>query len=111
MFHSDLAGGRWHTMSLCEQLGNIGSEISRALNWKDKDYIKSLHAFYRALELFDLTISYPKLKFRLKEILRARELVCDYFIGENEYQSTSAFFRSYFDYFALRAQYQKLIAK
>ncbi len=29
--HADLAAGRWHSMSLVEQLGNAGSEVSRAL--------------------------------------------------------------------------------
>lgn len=28
-FHKDLAGGRWFTMTLAEQMGNIGSEIHR----------------------------------------------------------------------------------
>ncbi len=32
-----LAEGRWAQMSLSEQMANIGSEISRALNWKRKN--------------------------------------------------------------------------
>lgn len=31
--HKELAKDRWAKMSLCEQMANIGSEVSRALNW------------------------------------------------------------------------------
>jgi hypothetical protein len=33
MHHRDLAAGRWWQLSLAEQLGNIGSEVSRAVRW------------------------------------------------------------------------------
>lgn len=29
--HHELASGRWENMSLAEQMGNIGSEISRVI--------------------------------------------------------------------------------
>lgn len=29
--HKDLAASRWKTMSFCEQMANIGSEVERAL--------------------------------------------------------------------------------
>ena len=31
--HRDLAAGRWWELSLAAQLGNVGSEIGRALRW------------------------------------------------------------------------------
>lgn len=34
--HAELAAGRWHTMSLMEQLGNIGSEVNVLLNGATK---------------------------------------------------------------------------
>ena len=34
--HRDLAAGRWASMSLVEQLANIGSEVSRCLAWRRK---------------------------------------------------------------------------
>jgi len=37
IIHKELAKGRWFQFSLCEQLGNIGSEVNRALRWQDKD--------------------------------------------------------------------------
>jgi hypothetical protein len=57
MIHKELASGRWAQLSFVEQMGNIGSEVERALIWKAKnnpDY--SMRAFERALELLDLTL-------------------------------------------------------
>jgi hypothetical protein len=34
--HKKLTGGRWAEMPLAEQMANVGSEVSRALNWKKK---------------------------------------------------------------------------
>ena len=68
--HKELSQGKWQKMSLIEQMANIGSEVERAINWKnknDKEY--SRMAFERALELIDLTISDGKNRWRLKEIL------------------------------------------
>jgi hypothetical protein len=59
-YHPDLAAGRWFTFSLAAQLGNVGSEYERALQWKqrgDKDRFE--HAFARMLELIDLTLLTP----------------------------------------------------
>lgn len=35
--HAELAAGRWRTVSLMEQLGNIGSEVERAIKWRSTD--------------------------------------------------------------------------
>ncbi len=58
--HRDLANGRWHQLSLAEQLGNIGSEISRAARWSGRNDELSRGALERALELFDLTLDDPR---------------------------------------------------
>ncbi len=34
--HRGLAGGRWQTLSFVEQMSHIGSEVERALNWREK---------------------------------------------------------------------------
>ena len=50
--HRELAGGRWNELSLVEQMANIGSEVERALKWREKnnpDY--AAKAYERALEL------------------------------------------------------------
>ena len=109
--HKDLAAGKWYKMDLCEQLPNIGSEISRAnralkLNKEEN----KVNAVYRALELIDLTIdditsNIDKYKNRrkstLKEITRLRECVCDFYLGDNIYDSSAISFIDYFDHFAI----------
>ncbi|MBI4369983.1 MAG: hypothetical protein HY547_07115 [Elusimicrobia bacterium] len=104
--HASLAQGRWHQMSLAEQMGNIGSEISRAYRWEGKERKLFEGAFYRALELFDLTLADPRWQKarRLKEIARAREIVCDAYFGGHEYGSRFEDLRSYFDHFAIAAR-------
>lgn len=104
--HKELAEGRWFTLSLMEQLGNVGSEISRARKWQGKDNQYFENAIFRALELIDLTLADPRwIKARrLKEIARAREVVCDAYYGGKEYGSTLEGLDKYFYYFAYAAR-------
>lgn len=103
--HKELAQGRWFEFSLMEQLGNVGSEISRAINWKNKGNQKySWQAFLRALELIDLTIADKKNLLRLKEIVRMREVLVDFFAGENQFKSTDISWQKYFLQFAYAAR-------
>ena len=105
--HRDLAAGRWWTLSLAEQLGNVGSEIGRASRWLSRSPETARHAFYRALELIDLTLADPRVRAsrpRLREIARAREVVVDFFAGNNDYGSTAESLQKYFDQFAAAAR-------
>lgn len=103
--HRDLAAGRWHELSLLEQLGNIGSEVSRAINARAQgNRERMLKAVDRGLELIDLTLADPKLAGRRKEICRVREVVCDFFCGDNEYHSTAESLDKYFRPYALAAR-------
>lgn len=79
--HREMAAGRWAEMLLAEQMGNIGSEVSRTLKARKMgNEARCMKAFERALELFDLTIECTKEPWRLREICRAREEFCDYFM-------------------------------
>lgn len=99
--HQELAKGRWFELSLIEQLANVGSEVERAINWKDKGNAQySQLAFERALELLSLTIDDPKNKFRLKEPTRLYELLVDYFAGDNSFGSSDKLWHNYFLAFA-----------
>lgn len=104
-FNTESFAHRWHHMSLVEQMGNIGSEVDRIASWKKKgneEYaIKALH---RSLDLFDLTIADPRWKNRLKEIVRAREFLCDLYVGDNTYNFTAEYFNRYFLAFAAAAR-------
>lgn len=103
--HRKLAPGRWAQMSLCEQMANVGSEISRAFNWRNKgkdDFSKK--AVNRALDLLDLTISLIRKYSRLKELFRVREGLIDFFYGKNEFSSSEILWRKYFDHFNYAAR-------
>lgn len=91
-----LADGRWQEFSFEEQMANVGAEIGRAINWKTKNKELSQGAFERGLELVDLTILDPKNRKRLKELLRVRECLADYFCFDNVYKSSDQLWNNYF---------------
>ena len=108
IIHKTLASGRWFKFSLIEQLANVGCDVERTIQWKKKgnpEYSKQ--AFYRALELLDLTIADPKNKRRLKEVLRVREALVDYFVYDNEYNTTEESWQKYFFQFNYAAALQR----
>lgn len=98
--HESLAAGRWAEMSLSNQMLNIGSEISRANKWRAKGKKEQVEkAVFRALELIDLTTEAQRGKHSLKEFVRLREVVCDYYLGENEWNTDGESLQRYFDCF------------
>ena len=96
IFHKGLTTKQWFSKSIFEQMANIGSEVERTIKWRDRDQKYSRMAFERCLELVDLTVSDPKNKNRLKELLRSREALVDYFIGENIFCSSDKLWQNYF---------------
>lgn len=95
--HKRMADGRWFEFSFFEQMANIGSEVERTISWKAKNNPEySRMAFERALELLDLTIADSRNIKRLKELLRVREALADYFEFDNEYKSTDKLWQNYF---------------
>lgn len=106
-FHKNLANGRWHEMTLAEQLGNIGSEVSRARLAQGKDEGKFWGAVTRGLELFDLTLADKRWGERRKELSRAYEVFCDAALGGKAYNSDFESLDRYFTYFALLAVNEK----
>ncbi|MEK7507229.1 MAG: hypothetical protein AAB585_01635 [Patescibacteria group bacterium] len=104
---------RWRKLSLFAQLGNIGGEVSRALKARAEQPpagqpVADRLAADRALALLDLTIADPKNQRggRGKELWRVREVLADFFYGDNEYKSTEYSWRKYFDAFAYAANLQ-----
>ncbi len=109
IFHTELAG-RWNQFSIFEQMAHIGAEVGRTISWRKKGNPEmSRNALYRALELIDFTIDDPKNKTSLKEILRVREALVDYFAGDNIYHSTDAGWEKYFYYFNFAARNVSLV--
>ena len=99
-YYKHLSVEQWSKYSICEQLANIGSEVSRALNWQKKGNMDfSKKAASRALELLDLSLDSIKKFSCIKEFCRLREAVVDYFFGTNEFLSSEILWRKYFDHF------------
>lgn len=88
---------RWGKFNIYEQMANVGSEVGRAISWKnkgDEDY--SRKAAERALELLHFTIDEYNQFSRLKELTRLYEVLVDYFWGENVYRSSDELWQNYF---------------
>ena len=98
--HQKLAAGKWQQLSFFSQMANIGAEVGRTINWRKKNNDEySRLAFFRALELLDLTIDDQKNIRRLKELVRLREVLADYFYFDNIYQSSDQQWQTYFNSF------------
>ena len=107
MKHRELTAERWLTFTLAEQLGNVGSEVSRTLKWRSRNPEIAERAMARALELIDLTLDDPRHRSsvaRLREICRVREVLLDFLVGPNQYGSTEVTLQRYFDAFAVAAR-------
>lgn len=103
--HQELAAGRWNTFPLMMQLAHIRSEVSRACRAKRTGNTDRMQlAVERMLELIDLTIADPKNRYRLREICRTREVLCDFLVGDNAYNGNDTSFNQYFLQFAVAAK-------
>jgi hypothetical protein len=106
--HKELSDGRWGRLSVCEQMAHIGSEVSRALNWRKKgNGTLSRNAADRALELTDFSLDAVRTFPRRKEFCRMREALADFFYGENQYGFTELSWRNYFDHFNYAANLER----
>ena len=104
--HATLAAGRWKSLSLVEQLANVGSEVERAIKAHEADRTERRDAAVnRGLELFDLTAADDRWRgSRRREILRAREEFCALFWGDTEQPGAAASLSQYFLHFAVAAR-------
>ncbi len=103
--HASQAEGKWQTLTLYEQMGNIGTEIGRMRRAENRNNEEAMqNATDRALELLDLTIADPRRTNQLKEIARAREVLLDALSEKPEYGSNLADIDKYFMQFAIAAR-------
>lgn len=105
--HKGLAAGRWFELTYAEQMGNIGSEVHRSINWFLKKDDRFQNAFERALELFDLSMEDKRWIGRYKEICRSREVFCSLLVEPEKYDNIESELQSldrYFTQFAILAR-------
>jgi hypothetical protein len=94
---------RWSAMTMFEQMGNIGSEVGRALAAKGRrDEPAMRGALYRGLDLIDYTAQLWAVQKspRTRELLRARE----FFVASIATGHNDPTLENYFMQFALAAR-------
>lgn len=102
--HSNAILQKWSELSLAEQLGNIGSEVSRMIKWRNRNPDIAERAFERTLELLNATISCQAEGCRLKELTRVRELmISDWYSTQSTNIASWDGFNRYFMQFAILA--------
>ena len=79
----------WHSMPIGLQIYNIGSEVGRAIRWKNAaNYQRQLNFAIKAIELIGLTKMDPKNIKRFDELNFYQQELIDYLFGENMYENT-----------------------
>ena len=91
---------KWFAMSIQEQISNVGSEVGRAINWKNKGNEKRKEGFcFKAIDYLQLTIEDPKNYHRIGELIFCIRELQDYFLGGNYYNTTDEMLKKYYDAF------------
>ena len=96
----------WYNMPIGMQLYNIGSEVGRAIKWKnEKNFQRQINFTIKAIELIGLTKMDPKNNKRFSELNFYQEELIDYLCGENMYENTDESIMKVYDqweYYATR---------
>lgn len=91
---------KWFSMPIGVQLSNVGSEVHRAIKWKNKgDEQKKSSFCAKAIEFLELTKADPKNQYRKGELNGCINELKDYFMGENIYDTTEEQLIKYYDAF------------
>jgi hypothetical protein len=100
---------QWGTLTLAEQLGNIGSDFERALRWRAAANASLFGtAAARTLELLDLTLTDQRWHTaRLNELTRLRGEVCGVLFADYVDPGSSRGLQRYFMSMASMAQRER----
>jgi len=102
---------RWEKMTINEQMGNIGSEVGRAIiAHRNGNKAREDRAIDRAIDLFSATIEVlvgTKHSYRLREVLRAREEFLRLFFDDT-FDSDADKIERYFMNYAFAARYEHM---
>ncbi|MEX0934324.1 MAG: hypothetical protein WDZ42_00825 [Candidatus Saccharimonadales bacterium] len=88
----------WGEMTIFEQMGNIGSEVGRALAAKKQgDEDKMMAAFYRGIDLIDETVELwsSQNKPGLKELLLAKEQFAESILTDQKNSGIEQYFMNF----------------
>jgi hypothetical protein len=100
---------RWAKMTINEQMGNIGSEVGRAIiAHRSGNKSREDRAIDRAIDLFSATIESlvgTNYSYRLKEVLRARDEFLRLFF-DGTFEADAKNIERYFMNFAFAARYE-----
>ena len=97
LLHQDLNIEIWQSKPFLEKMANIGSEVFRANKWREINKNDADLAFFRSVELIDLTKANRNLSEGEKfELFRFKEYWCDYYLYNNIYNFTGKWFDDYF---------------
>lgn len=106
--HKDLTQERWNGFTILFQMANVGTDFERALDWRARgDQDDSEAALWRGLELLAFTIQDPKNNKRRKELRIIKEVMLDYFYGDNQYGYTDEALHQYFFWYAHAAAIER----
>jgi hypothetical protein len=96
---------RWIQLSLAQQLGNIGSEISRARHWEEKyDILNRNKSLARIIVYLDFMLDEMQPSPRYKELARFREVIGDWFSDQHSYGISPQQLEDYCIPFAVKAR-------
>jgi len=102
---------RWAKMTINEQMGNIGSEVGRAIiAHRNGNKAREDRAIDRAIDLFSATVEVlvgTPYAYRLKEVLRAREEFLRLFFDDT-FESDADNIERYFMNYAFAARYEHM---
>ena len=91
---------KWYSMSVEDQISNIGGEVNRAINWDKKGNRERARNFCnKAKELLQLSIEDPKNRHRIGEFFNGICELDDRFFGENKYNTSDETLLKYYDAF------------
>ncbi|MDP3993483.1 MAG: hypothetical protein U1C57_01680 [Candidatus Doudnabacteria bacterium] len=95
----------WQKLTLSQQLGNIASEFSRAVKFKEaNEQYHSEKSFEEVLALLNQTIGDKRWKNRLRELTRLREVVSALTVGKQVFDADPEVLTRYFQGFAIAAR-------
>jgi len=95
----NIQADRWFRLCLFEQMSNVGCDLDRAVRLRDKGKIEqSRIVFNYTLNLLQLTIDDPKHNSYCDELIRVKNALIDYFLGNNENDIID---EEWYDYFII----------